>query len=69
MVVGPLRPWLLALSLALLLLGFVQLYRKNRTCRGRSLVSIAVFVMSAILVLGALVFPQITASLFAGVLP
>ena len=68
-VVDPLRPWLLALSATLLVLGFVQLYRTNRTCQRRSLVSIAVFVTSAILVLGVLVFPQITAGLFASVLP
>jgi cytochrome bd-type quinol oxidase subunit 2 len=67
-VVEPLRPWLLALSIALLVLGFVQLYRTNRICQRRSLVSIAVFVMSAILVLGALVFPQITAGLLSSVL-
>src|SRR5690348_698795 len=68
-VVEPLRPWLLGLSVTLLVLGFVQLYRTNRTCHRRSLVSIAVFIISAILVLGALVFPQITAGLFASVLP
>ena len=68
-VVEPLRPLLLTLSIALLVLGFPQLYRINRICHRRRLVSIAVFVISAILVLGVLVFPQITAGLFASVLP
>jgi hypothetical protein len=67
--VEPLRPWLLGLSIALLVLGLVQLYRRKRTCDGPSPVSIAVFVISAIFVLGVLVFPQITAGLFAGMLP
>ena len=65
----PLRPWLLALSIALLALGLAQLYRTSRTCHRHSPVSIAVFVISAMLVLGVLVFPQITAGLFASVLP
>lgn len=67
-VVGPLRPWLLGLSIALIVLGFVQLYRTNRTCHRRNPVGIAVFLISAILVLGVLVFPQITSSLLASVL-
>jgi hypothetical protein len=68
-VVEPLRPWLLVFSIALLVIGFVQLYRTSRVCHRRSPLSIAVFVISAILILGALVFPQITAGLFASVLP
>jgi len=64
----PLRPLLLTLSIALLVLGFAQLYRTNRICHRRSLVSIAVFVISAILVIGALVSPQITAGLLASML-
>ena len=66
-VVEPLRPWLAGLSIALLGVGFVQLYRSNRSCRRRSPVSIAVFLISAIVVLGVLLFPQITAALFATV--
>jgi hypothetical protein len=67
-VLEPLRPLLLTLSIALLVLGFPQLYRINRICHRRRLVSIAVFVISAILVLGAVVFPQMTAGLLASVL-
>jgi uncharacterized membrane protein YidH (DUF202 family) len=68
-VVEPLRPWLVGLSTVLLAVGLVQLYRSNRACQRRSPVSIAVFLVSAILVLGVLALPQITAGLFAAVFP
>jgi hypothetical protein len=68
-VAEPLRPWLLGLSIGLLVLGLVQLYRRNRTCEGRSPVTIALFVISAIFVVSVLAFPQITAGLFASMLP
>src|SRR5215831_7146114 len=57
-VLEPLRGWLVVLSLGLLAVGLVQLYRSNRTCQRRSPVSIAVFVISAIVVLSVLVLPQ-----------
>jgi hypothetical protein len=66
-VIEPLSPWLIGLSIALLVVGFVQLYRSNRTCQRRSPVSIALFLIAAIIVLGVLVFPQLTAGLFASV--
>jgi cytochrome bd-type quinol oxidase subunit 2 len=65
----PLRPWLVGLSFVLLTVGFVQLYRSNRSCQRRSPVSIVLFLISAIVVLGVIVFPQITAVLFASVIP
>jgi hypothetical protein len=68
-VIEPLRPWLVGLSIALLVLGFVQLYRSNRSCHRRSPASIAVFSISAIVVVGILLFPQITAGLLASVFP
>ncbi len=68
-VVEPLRPWLVGLSIVLLVLGFVQLYRSNRSCRRRSPVSIVVFSVSAIVVVGTLLFPQISAGLLASVIP
>jgi hypothetical protein len=68
-VLEPFGPWLAGLSVALLLLGFVQLYRSGRSCRRRSPASIAVFLISAIVVLGLILFPQIGASLLASVLP
>jgi uncharacterized membrane protein YidH (DUF202 family) len=68
-VVEPPRQWLIGLSIALLILGFVQLYRANRSCRRRSPASIAVFSISAIVVVGILLFPQISAGLIASVIP
>ena len=68
-VIEPLRPWLVGLSIALLVLGFVQLYRSNRSCRRRSPASIAVFSISAIVVVGIVLFPQISAGLLAAVIP
>ena len=65
----PLRPWLVGLSIVLLVVGFVQLYRSNRSCQRRSPVSIVLFLISAIVVLGVIVFSQITAGLFASVIP
>ena|SRR5713101_6387664 len=64
-----LRPWLVGLSVALLVLGFVQLYRSNRSCRRRSRASIAVFSISAIVVVAILLVPQISAGLLANVIP
>src|SRR5260370_26280316 len=68
-VVEPLRPWLVGLSIALLVLGFVQLYRSSRSCRRRSPASIAIFSISAIVVVAILLFPQISAGLIAGLIP
>ncbi len=68
-VAEPLRPWLVGLSIALLILGFVQLSRSNRSCRRRSPASIAVFSISTIVVVVILLFPQIGASVLASVIP
>jgi cytochrome bd-type quinol oxidase subunit 2 len=66
-VIEPVSPWFIRLSIVLLAVGFVQLYRSNRTCQRRSPVNIALFLISAIVVLGVLVFPQLAAGLFASV--
>jgi uncharacterized membrane protein YidH (DUF202 family) len=68
-VVEPLRPWLIGLSVALLIVGFVQLYRSNLSCRRRSPASIAIFAISAIVVVAIVLFPQISAGLLASVIP
>jgi uncharacterized membrane protein YidH (DUF202 family) len=60
------RPWLLVVALALLAVGFVQLYRGRNQCRKRSPVSIAVFWGAVAMVLLVVLFPQIIASLVAG---
>lgn len=60
------RPWLLGGALALLVLGFVQLYRGRAQCRKRSPISIALFWLAAAVVLLVILFPQLIASLVAG---
>lgn len=59
------RPWLLGSALALLVLGFVQLYRRNQ-CVKRSSLSVAFFWVAVVVVLLIILFPQLIASLVAG---
>jgi len=59
------RPWLLGGAAILLVLGFVQLYRRNQ-CKKRSVVSIALFWCSVLLVLLIVLFPQLIANVLAG---
>jgi len=61
-----LRPWLLASSGILLVVGFVQLYVRRNQCQKRSTVSIALFWGAAVIVLLVILFPQLIASLIAG---
>lgn len=61
-----LRPWLLASSGILLVVGFVQLYVRRNQCQKRSTVSIALFWGGAVIVLLVILFPQLIASLIAG---
>ncbi len=67
--IEPLRSWLIGLSLALLGVGFIQLYRSRGTCRRRSRASLAIFWFSAIVVLTVVIFPQIFAAVVADLLP
>ena len=67
-VLDPLRPWLVGASIGLAI-GLIQLYRSNRTCQRRSPVSIAVFLVSAMVVLTVFAFPQAMAGIFAAVFP
>ena len=60
-----LRPWLIALAVVLLGLGSWQLYRGQRSCQRRSPLSLALFGLSAVVVLGVIVFPQKLAELMA----
>jgi hypothetical protein len=64
-VLEPLRPWLLGSSIALLGVGVVQLYRSKAACQRRSPVSTAVLLVSAMIVLAVVLFPQAMASLQA----
>ena len=60
-----LRPWLIGLAVILLGVSFFQIYRGRKNCRRRSPVSLLLFGLSAVVVLGVLVFPQKVAELMA----
>jgi uncharacterized membrane protein YidH (DUF202 family) len=65
-VLEPFRPRLLGSSIALLGIGFAQLYRSKAACRRRSPLSTAVLLFSAMIVLAVVLFPQAMASFLAG---
>jgi len=65
-VFAPLRPWMLAISGALLIFGFWQLYRRGAACQRRSRLSQGIFWVCAVLVLSMILMPQVVASLLAG---
>jgi len=64
--VQPLRPWLLGASVALLCLGFVQLYFRKSACARRSKLSLVLFWVAVAVVVLVTLFPQLIASVFAG---
>src|SRR5215472_14678151 len=61
-----LRPWFLAASAALLVIGFVQLYRGGKSCRRRNTAIVVVFWIAVAIFLAMLLFPQQIAGLLAG---
>jgi type IV secretory pathway TrbL component len=64
---GRARPWLLALSIILLGLGFFQVYRGVR-CRARqSKTAIALLALATIVMALLLLFPQVIASVLADI--
>ena len=65
----PFRGWLIGLSVVLLAFGLWQLYRSKGTCQRRSRTSVAIFWLSAFVVLGFILFPQAVASFLADRLP
>jgi hypothetical protein len=60
------RNWFIGGAAALLVIGFVQLYRGRNQCAKRSPVSIAMFWCAVVVVLLIILFPQVIASLVAG---
>ena len=59
-----LRPWFMALSVILLAVGPVQLYRR-RACQRHNLFSLVIFCIAAGVVLALALFPQFVASILA----
>ena len=68
-VLDALRPYLLAVSAALLLFGLWQLYRSRGTCQRRTRTTLAVFWTCAVIVVSVALVPQFVAGLLAGSLP
>jgi hypothetical protein len=64
-ILDPLRPWLFGVSIAALILGFVQAYGRSHCSLRRNPVSIALLWTSAALVLLMLLFPQVIAGFLA----
>jgi hypothetical protein len=64
-VLEALRPWLMGLAVVLLAISGFQMYRSGRSCRRRSRLSLALFGLSAAIVLGVILFPQALAELMA----
>lgn len=63
-VLGGLRPWLMVASLVLLVVSLVQIYRR-RACGRKSTLSLVMFGVATVIVLGFLLFPQFVASVLA----
>src|SRR5262252_2758165 len=55
--------WLLALAAVLLIVGFMQLYRRRNQCAKRSTLSVALFWAAVTIVLVIVLFPQVIANL------
>jgi len=68
-ILNPLRPWLFAVSIAALILGFVQAYGRSHCSLRRNPVSIGLLWISAALVLATFLFPQVIAGFLADRLP
>ena len=64
-ILAPFRPWLVGLSILLLAIGFVRTYRGAQCAVRRSRFSVAVLWISAALVVGMLLFPQVIAGFLA----
>ena len=61
--VAPLQEWLLPVSGLLVVAGGALMWRSRRICRTTSKASVAIFVVSAAVVLLVLIFPQTVAGL------
>jgi len=60
------RWWLLGFSIALLVVGSVQLYFRKSACVKRSTSSLVLFWIAVMVVILVVLFPQVIASLIAG---
>jgi hypothetical protein len=67
-VVAKFQPWLLGASVALVVVGFIQVYRR-KSCERRSRATLAVLWTCAAIVVLVTLFPQVMASAIADLLP
>jgi ABC-type Fe3+ transport system permease subunit len=67
-VVSQLRPWFLGVSVVLVAIGFVQVYRR-KSCERQSPATLAILWISAAIVVVVIVFPQAIAGVVADLLP
>lgn len=61
------RAWFVVFAFVLLIIGAVQIYRGKKTCKTRSKWSVVTFWIAVALVLLIFVFPQVIASVLAGI--
>ena len=64
-VIAPLAPWMLGLSVVFLAIGLIQLYRSGRKCQEPSRIGLVMFSVAAAVVLGITLFPQFVAGFLA----
>jgi hypothetical protein len=64
-VVATYQGWFLGASVVLLVVGMVQLQRMKHACARRPYSSVAVFAVSAVIVLLVVLFPQVVAGIVA----
>jgi hypothetical protein len=69
MAVAAYQPRFLGASVVLLVVGGVQLRQAQRACGARAYSSLIVFGISAVIVLGVVLFPDVIAGLLADWLP
>ena len=69
MAVAAYQAWFLGASVVLLLLGGVQLRQAQKACATRGNSSLVVFGISAVIVLGVALFPEVIAGLLADWMP
>ena len=68
-VVAAYQRWFLGASVALLVVGLVQLHHAQRTCARQPSSSLIVFSASAVVVVLVVLFPQVIAGILADWLP
>ena len=64
-VMPTLQPWLLGISVVLLGVGFLTLFKRGRACQRRSRFSLVLLITATAIVFAVVVFPQVLADLLA----